>query len=351
MKKLAILFGGISTEHDVSIVSGLSVLKNVNRKKYEVYPIYIDCIGNFYIYNEENNLNKISVGHKVDNIEKIDNIIEYLSNIDVIFPVLHGSYGEDGAIQGLLECINKPYVGCNIFASSVCMDKLYAKVIFERAGIKQSKYEYIKKYNNSYIFVDKYFNETIMDLEEVIKILEKNLKYPMFVKPANSGSSVGISKVKEKDELRKGIEYASEFDRKIIIEEGIVGKEVECAVLGNEDVEASCLGQIIPPEDDFYSYEAKYKNDKAKLVIPLKINIEEEVRKTAIKAFKAVDGKGLSRVDFFVTDNDEIYINEINTMPGFTDISMYSKLWDESGIKYSDLIDKLIDLAFECNKK
>ena len=348
MKKLAILFGGVSTEHDVSIVSGLCVLKNVNKKKYEVYPIYIDCIGNFYEYKEDvDTLEDLKVGYKVDNIEKIDNIIEYLSNMDVVFPVLHGSYGEDGAIQGLLECINKPYVGCNILASSVCMDKLYAKVIFDRAGIKQSKYEYIKKYNDNYIYVDKSFNETIMDIEKVMDVLENSLKYPMFVKPSNSGSSVGISKVKNKDELKNGIEYASKFDRKIIIEEGVVGKEVECAVLGNEAVEASCLGQIIPPENDFYSYEAKYKNDEAKIVIPLKLDIEDEVRKTAIKAFKAVDGKGLSRVDFFVTDEDEIYINEINTMPGFTNISMYSKLWNESGINYSDLIDKLIDLAFE----
>lgn len=348
MKKLAILFGGVSTEHDVSIVSGLCVLKNVNKKKYDVYPIYIDCIGNFYEYKEDvYALEDLKVGYKVDNIEKIDNIIEYLSNMDVVFPVLHGSYGEDGAIQGLLKCINKPYVGCNILASSVCMDKLYAKVIFDRAGIKQSKYEYIKKYNDNYIYVDKSFNETIMGIEKVIDVLENSLKYPMFVKPSNSGSSVGISKVKNKEELKNGIEYASKFDRKIIIEEGIVGKEVECAVLGNEAVEASCLGQIIPPENDFYSYEAKYKNDEAKIVIPLKLDIEDEVRKTAIKAFKAVDGKGLSRVDFFVTDEDEIYINEINTMPGFTNISMYSKLWNESGINYSDLIDKLIDLAFE----
>lgn len=348
MKKLAILFGGVSTEHDVSIVSGLCVLKNVNKKKYDVYPIYIDCIGNFYEYKEDvDALEDLKVGYKVDNIEKIDNIIEYLSNMDVVFPVLHGSYGEDGAIQGLLKCINKPYVGCNILASSVCMDKLYAKVIFDRAGIKQSKYEYIKKYNDNYIYVDKSFNETIMGIEKVIDVLENSLKYPMFVKPSNSGSSVGISKVKNKEELKNGIEYASKFDRKIIIEEGIVGKEVECAVLGNEAVEASCLGQIIPPENDFYSYEAKYKNDEAKIVIPLKLDIEDEVRKTAIKAFKAVDGKGLSRVDFFVTDEDEIYINEINTMPGFTNISMYSKLWNESGINYSDLIDKLIDLAFE----
>ena len=222
MKKLAILFGGVSTEHDVSIVSGLCVLKNVNKKKYDVYPIYIDCIGNFYEYKEDvDALEDLKVGYKVDNIEKIDNIIEYLSNMDVVFPVLHGSYGEDGAIQGLLKCINKPYVGCNILASSVCMDKLYAKVIFDRAGIKQSKYEYIKKYNDNYIYVDKSFNETIMGIEKVIDVLENSLKYPMFVKPSNSGSSVGISKVKNKEELKNGIEYASKFDRKIIIEEGI----------------------------------------------------------------------------------------------------------------------------------
>ena len=349
--KLGIIFGSKSTEHEVSVVSGSSVIKNLNKKKYDIYPIYIDKENEWYeVLDDPKKQDVYKIGELPTNIKAINNVFKYLQNMDCIIPVMHGAYGEDGAMQGLLECINKPYVGCNIFASSVCMDKLYAKVIFEKAGIKQSKYEYIKKHNDNYIFVDKNFNETIMDMENIIEVLENSLKYPMFVKPANSGSSVGISKVKNKDELKNGIEYASKFDRKIIIEEGIFGKEVECAVLGNEDVEASCLGQIIPPEDDFYSYEAKYKNDEAKLVIPLKIDIEDEVRKTAIKAFKAVDGKGLSRVDFFITDDNEIYINEINTMPGFTNISMYSKLWNECGVKYSDLIDRLIDLAYEFKK-
>ena len=345
--KVGVVFGGMSTEHDVSIVSGTSVAKKLNDKKYEVYPIYIDNNGGWHKCLDISK--KYEVGDKIENIEKIENIIEYLKEMDVIFPVLHGLYGEDGTIQGLFELLKKPYVGCKVMGSSIAMDKIYAKIIFDKAKIKQAKYEYVKKDKNEYIYVDKYFNETKKDLKEICKIIEKNIEYPMFIKPSNSGSSVGINKAENIEELGEYIEYASRFDRKIVIEETLVGREIECSVLGNEDVKASCIGEILPAEN-FYTFDAKYKNSESKLNIPAQISkdLTDRVRETAIKAFKAIDGKGFARVDFFVNDKtNEIYINEINTLPGFTEISMYPKLWEQVGVDYSELLDKLINLALE----
>lgn len=344
--KLGIIFGGMSTENEVSVVSASSIIKNIDREKYEVYPIYIDKQGNWYKYDENE---KIEFGEEVLTKGKIDNIIDYLKKLDVLFPVLHGLYGEDGTIQGLFELLKIPYVGCKVLASSVGMDKVYTKIIFERAGIKQAKYEYVRKYRDKYIYIDKSFNEEILDIKEVVNKVEKNLKYPMFIKPSNSGSSVGINKAKTKEELEESIEYASKYDNKILIEEGIVGKEVECAVLGNEEVISSCVGEIASAEE-FYSYDAKYKNEESKTYIPANISEQksEEIRKSAIKAFKAIDGKGLSRVDFFIEkDTQNIYINEINTLPGFTSISMYPKLFEKSGIPYKELLNKIIDLSLE----
>ena len=345
--KVGVVFGGMSTEHDVSIVSGTSVAKKLNDKKYEVYPIYIDNNGGWHKCLDISK--KYEVGDKIENIEKIENIIEYLKEMDVIFPVLHGLYGEDGTIQGLFELLKKPYVGCKVMGSSIAMDKIYAKIIFDKAKIKQAKYEYVKKDKNEYIYVNKDFNETKKDLKEICKIIEKNIEYPMFIKPSNSGSSVGINKAENIEELEEYIEYASRFDRKIVIEETLVGREIECSVLGNEDVKASCIGEILPAEN-FYTFDAKYKNSESKLNIPAQISkdLTDRVRETAIKAFKAIDGKGFSRVDFFVNDKtNEIYINEINTLPGFTEISMYPKLWEQVGVDYSELLDKLINLALE----
>ena len=345
--KVGVVFGGMSTEHDVSIVSGTSVAKKLNDKKYEVYPIYIDNNGGWHKCLDISK--KYEVGDKIENIEKIENIIEYLKEMDVIFPVLHGLYGEDGTIQGLFELLKKPYVGCKVMGSSIAMDKIYAKIIFDKAKIKQAKYEYVKKDKNEYIYVDKDFNETKKDLKEICKIIEKNIEYPMFIKPSNSGSSVGINKAENIEELEEYIEYASRFDRKIVIEETLVGREIECSVLGNEDVKASCIGEILPAEN-FYTFDAKYKDSESKLNIPAQISkdLTDRVRETAIKAFKAIDGKGFARVDFFVNDKtNEIYINEINTLPGFTEISMYPKLWEQVGVDYSELLDKLINLALE----
>ena len=348
--KLAVVFGGMSTEHDVSIVSGMSVIKNLNKEKYEIYPLYIDEGGNWYKYTK--NVNEVEipkVGDKVDSIEELDNPIKYLKNMDCVFPVLHGLYGEDGTIQGLFELIKVPYVGCKVLASSISMDKSYTKVIFEKAGLNQANYVYIRENKGKYIYVDKDFTETVYTLEELADRIDKQQKYPMFVKPSNSGSSVGINKAKTKEELKNAIEYAAKFDKKILVEEGINGREVECAVLGNEDVIAACVGEILSAEE-FYSFDSKYNNSQSLTVIPANLpkEISEEIRKQAVKAFKAVNGSGLSRVDFFVErDTNRIIINEINTMPGFTTISMYPKLFEGIGIEYADLLDKIIELAIK----
>ena len=342
MKKLGVIFGGMSTEDKVSCISGASVIENLNKEKYEVFPIFIDKNGNWFKVEitEENKL-------KMENKKQIENVFIYLKQMDLIFPVLHGLYGEDGTIQGLLELLKVPYVGCGVLASSVGMDKVYTKIIFDKANIKQAKYVYIRGYNDKYIYVDDSFNEKILDLKEILNVVIEKIKFPMFVKPSNSGSSVGISKVNSKEELEKAIIEASKFDKKILIEESIDGREVECAVLGNENVISSCVGEI-KPADEFYSYDAKYKSKESKTLIPAKISAEksEEIRKLAVKAFKAIDGKGLSRVDFFIeNESEKVYINELNTLPGFTNISMYPKLFEQVGINYSDLLDKLINLA------
>ena len=334
--RIGVIFGGMSTENEVSVVSAKSIMENLNKDKYEIFPIYIGKDGTWY-EQKENKQNEI------------ENVIKYLKQLDILFPVLHGLYGEDGTIQGLFELIKKPYVGCGVLASSIGMDKAYTKIIFEKAGLKQAKCEYIRKYKNddNYIYIDKTFDEKNMSLEEITEQIEKNIKYPMFVKPSNSGSSVGINKAKNKDELKNAIKYASEFDTKILIEQGIIGREVECAVSGNEEVIASVVGEVKSAEE-FYSYDAKYNNENSKTEIPAKISEElsDEIRKQAIKAFKAIDGKGLARVDFFIEkETEKIYINEINTMPGFTSISMYPKLFEKAGISYQELLDKLIEMC------
>lgn len=349
--KLGVIFGGMSTENEVSVVSASSILKNLDKEKYEIFPIYIAKDGTWYQYKEQ--IEDRKFGEEVKIKEKIENIMEYLQNLDVLFPVLHGLYGEDGTIQGLLELLKKPYVGCGVLASSVGMDKVYTKIVFERAGLKQAKYEYIRKYKDNYIYIDKNFEEEVLPLDKVVGKIVANLKFPMFVKPSNSGSSVGINRANNQEELKQYIEYAAQFDKKILIEEGIMGKEVECAVLGKEEVIASCVGEIKSAEE-FYSYDAKYKNEESKTNIPANIpeKIANEIRKQAIRAFKCIDGKGLSRVDFFVeNETNKIYINEINTLPGFTSISMYPKLFEASGITYKDLLSKLIELEITSNIK
>lgn len=350
MINLAVIFGGKSTEHDVSITSGTSVIKNLNKQKYNIFPIYIDEEGNWYRYTKNiNEIDIVAVGTKINELEKIENVIEYLKNMDCIFPVLHGLYGEDGTIQGLFELIGIPYVGCGVLSSSISMDKAYTKILFDKANINQADYLYIKKVDNKYVYIDKNFNEMSYEIKELIKMAEEKLKYPMFVKPSNSGSSVGVNKANNSKELQEAIICAEDFDSKILIEQGIDGREIECAVFGKQEIMASCVGEVLSAEE-FYSFDSKYKNSESKTQIPAKIDekISDEIRNLAKKIFKIVDGKGLSRVDFFVERNtNKIYINEINTMPGFTEISMYPKLFEASGIEYTDILDKLIEIAMD----
>ena len=343
--KLGVIFGGMSTENEVSRISGKYILRNLDIKKYEIFPIYIDKKGEWYEYKGK--YNDIEMEKKLANIEKIDNIILYLQKLDVLFPVLHGLYGEDGTIQGVFELLKKPYVGCKVLASSVGMDKVYTKIILEKAGINQTKSRYIRKYKDKYIFIKDNFDEEILQLHDICAKVQEEIKYPMFIKPSNSGSSVGVNKASNIEELKQAIKKAEIYDNKILIEQGIEGKEVECAVLGNEEVVAGEVGEI-KAADEFYSYDAKYNNKESKTVIPADLSKKkiEEIKKIAIKAFKAIDGKGLSRVDFFVENKTgKVYLNEINTMPGFTQISMYPKLMEAYGIQYSELLNKLIKLA------
>lgn len=346
--KVGIIFGGQSTEHDVSVVSGSSVIKNISKEKYEVYPIYISKEGKWYHYAKKlEDIDVLEIEKEPEELEEIDNEFEILKSQDVIFPVMHGTCGEDGSIQGLLNLIQVPYVGCKTLASSLCMNKIYTKIIFEKANIKQAKGVVINVCNNRYFYVDDELNKEEKSFKEICDIVEEKLEYPVFIKPSNYGSSVGVSKAKNIEELEKSIKEAEKFDKEILIEQGIIGREVECAVLGCDDVRASCIGEIMCA-DEFYDYNSKYKNNKSKTVIPADISeeISDKIRKTAIKAFKAVNGTGLARVDFFIEkDTDEVYINEINTMPGFTNISMYPQLWEKCGLQYEKLIDELIKNA------
>ena len=334
MIKLGVIYGGKSTENEVSVKSAKSILDKLDKNNYDIYPIYIDKNGEWF---EEKN----------DQRTKIENIIEYIKKLDRVFPVLHGLYGEDGTIQGMFELFGIKYVGCKVLASSVGMDKVYTKLIFDKAKINQTKYIYIKKNTNgNYTYIDEELNEKNMSVEEITTIAEEKLKYPMFVKPSNSGSSVGVNKSENKEQLIKNIETAAKFDKKVLIEEGIIGKEVECAVLESEDgkIEVTNPGEIIPA-GEYYSFDSKYNDKESKTLNNARISDEqkEEIKSLALKAFKAIDGRGLSRVDFFVEDKTgKIYINEINTMPGFTEISMYPKLFEEYGYSYSELLDKLI---------
>ena len=348
MIKLAVIFGGNSSEHNVSIVSGTSVISNLDKNKYKIYPIYIDRNGKYYKYTRPvEEITPLKINEELNELELIDNIFKYLENIDVVFPVLHGQYGEDGCIQGMLELVGKKYVGCKLLSSAICMDKVYAKVLFKVSGIEVAKSMYIQKNNKDYVYIDDSFNRMIFDDIGLSKEVEDYLKYPVFIKPSNQGSSVGVSKANNKDELIKYIEEAFKYDRKVLIEETIVGREVECAILGNDNLTSSYVGEILSA-GEFYTYDSKYNNIESKTIIPADIdkNIIEKIRLLAIKAYKSCDCSGLARVDFFIEDKtNRIIINEINTMPGFTEISMYPKLMEHLGYNYSNLLDTLIELA------
>lgn len=322
--KIAVIYGGISTEHDVSIKSAKNVINNIDTNKYDVTPILIAKDGSWY-----------------KNGKLLKNIIEELKKVDVVFPILHGKFGEDGTVQGMLEMHKIPYVGCNVLASSICMDKIYTKIILDKAKIKQANYIYIKDEN---IYVDDEFEELELENDRIVELVEKKLGYPVFIKPSRSGSSIGIKKARNAQELIAGIQKAAEFDSKILVEEYVNGRELECAILNGKAIE---VGEIVPG-DDFYSYEAKYNNKESMVIVPaeIKTEIRNKIKYLAEKAFKVVDGTGLARIDFFLEDKtDELYINEINTMPGFTEISMYPKLCEAGNIKYKDLISNLIESA------
>lgn len=344
---VAILVGGPSTEHKISLLSGNSIINAMNNEKYNVHVIGIDHDSRWWYYPKgdflinENSASEISLsndgvevslGKKNGQIILFDNQHDSLSHIDIFFPVLHGHYGEDGIIQGVLQSIGAAYTGAGLMASSVGMDKDLAKRIWREAGIPVA---------DGFVY-QRHMKDQI-DFEEA----EHWLGLPMFVKPANAGSSVGVSKVNDKSSFLKAIDEAFKYDTKVLVEEAIVGKEIECAVLGNENPETSVLGEIIP-QAEFYSYEAKYIDKKgAKMAIPAKISesTTKYIRHLAARAFTTIGCEGLARVDFFLTKDSRIVLNEINTLPGFTSISMYPKLWQATGLGYSDLIDKIIELG------
>ena len=346
---VAVIFGGQSSEHEVSRVSASTIISNLDTEKYYVIPVGITKAGKWMIYNGpvENIKNGewekfgtpavLSPDASQKGLLKTVGGKVKLIPIDLAFPVLHGKYGEDGTIQGLFELAQIPYVGNGVLSSCVSMDKAFTKIIAKNAKIPQAKYVEIHA-------------DDLKRIKTVASKIEKKLRYPCFVKPANAGSSVGITKAHNKEELIEGLKNASVHDSKIVVEKGIIGREIECAVLGNRgNVEASCVGEIFSAAE-FYDYDAKYNNSDSKTVVPADISAEkqDEIRKMAIKVFNAVDGSGLARVDFFIENETEnVIFNELNTLPGFTPISMYSMLWAACGKSTSELIDNLIDLALE----
>lgn len=340
--KLGIIFGGKSLEHEVSVVSASSIIKNLNREKYTVYPIYISKTNEWYEVLDDVKLQKTyNLGEIPKNIKLIDNVIKYLKNMDLIFPIIHGTYGEDGTLQGFLEMFDIPYVGCGILASSICMDKIYTKKILKSAGISVTPDIYIKYDQDEMFYVSDNYNFTKTTLSELDQLIKKGFGYPVFIKPANSGSSIGINKSQNIQELKSALEEALKIDNKILIEKALNVREIECAVL--DDLVAT-PGEIKSAKD-YYSFEAKYQSKTSKTIIPAELNKElmNKIITTAQKAFKVVDAKGMARIDFFLEhETNNIYLNEINTLPGFTEISMYPKMFENMKISFSQLLDLII---------
>jgi D-alanine-D-alanine ligase len=347
--RVAVIFGGRSGEHEVSLVSATSVIQALDRNRYDVVPIGIAPDGRWLssdralaLLKEKRSLHEEPERFLVPepNRQRLVSLegAHADGKIDVIFPVVHGTYGEDGTLQGLLELANIPYVGAGVLGSALGMDKIVQKQLFRQAGLPVARYAW---------FLSSVCRK---HPRRVVAEVEKQLSYPMFVKPANTGSSVGISKSHHRRELVSAIEAASEYDRKVIVEQGIDGiREIECSVLGNDSPEASIPGEIIP-SNEFYDYDAKYVDGKSTAVIPAKLSRSavRRVQELARRAFQALDCAGMARVDFFVTKRaGRIYLNEINTIPGFTSISMYPKLWEASGLSYAMVLDRLIALAIE----
>ncbi len=346
--KVAVLFGGQSSEHEVSCRSALTIIHNMDKERYEQLLVGITKEGRWLLTE---NAGAIEDGSWKDGetemilspdtthkgfIAMKDGKSEVVP-VDVVFPVLHGLYGEDGTVQGVLELARIPYVGCGVVASGVSMDKLFTKIIAASIGVNQAKYEAVRK-------------AELEAMDSVVSRIEKALPYPVFIKPANAGSSCGVSKASDRDELVKGLKLAACHDRKILVEEAIIGREIECAVLGGADPVASGVGEVLPAgEAAFYDYDAKYANAESKTDTHPSFpeGKEDEIRRDAVEIFKAVDGYGLARVDFFLQPDGRVVFNEINTLPGFTSISMYPMLWDAKGLKVNALIDELIELALK----
>ncbi|MGD0339536.1 MAG: D-alanine--D-alanine ligase family protein [Bacteroidota bacterium] len=350
--RVGVIFGGRSGEHEVSLVSATSIIKALDPSKYEIVPIGITKEGKWLSSAEV--LHAMRSGNAGLTLEEKlvlpDPTRKTLVNIsvpagspdeprlDVVFPVIHGTYGEDGTLQGLLELAGIPYVGAGVLASSVGMDKVVQKQLFQHAKIPIASF---------LSFLSSAYQD---NQKKIIRLIEKEIGYPCFVKPANSGSSVGISKSHDRKELLHDIEYGMHYDRKIIVEYAIRNaREIECSVLGNDDPKASVPGEIVP-SNEFYDYDAKYVDGKSVSIIPAKLPkaVVRKIQELAIRAFKVIDCTGMARVDFFVTKRTQkVFMNEINTIPGFTSISMYPKMWEASGISYSQLLDELIRLAIE----
>ena len=344
MKKLLVICGGQSSEHIISRMSCTSVLENIHKELYEITLVGIEKDGTWYLLKQGQK--DLTSTTWLQGSQKVEDIYSLLKQHDVVFPVLHGLYGEDGTVQGLLELANVPYVGCRVLASSVSMDKIYTKKILETVGIPQVKSLYIKKrYDGKLVVVDSKFNEST----DIMTIVKQQLGLPCFIKASRSGSSVGCYRCDNSDELMIKLNEAAKYDRHIVVEECIDCIELETAVLGNDDVIVSRVGQIMP-HGEFYTFESKYEDEESKTCIPALVDekIQEQIRAYAIKVFKAIDGHGFSRVDFFLDKKtNQIYLNEINTIPGFTKISMYPQLMDDFGISYGELLDRLIALAMQ----
>ena len=356
MKSLSvcILFGGVSPEHEVSLRSAESVLNNIDESKYNVFPVGITKEGKWILYGGKD-YSDLPSGRWLTHPDNRQAAISPIrgqglltfegdcvvrQQIDVVFPVLHGENGEDGTIQGLLQRAGIPYVGPHVAASAVAMDKTLTKLVVDQAGITQAAWNLVRR------------SDMGSRMEGTLDALEARFAYPMFVKPAGTGSSVGVSKATEREDLKKALLEAGKYDDKVLVEEFIRGREIEVAVMGNESPVASVCGEI-DSGADFYDYDAKYITDTSVSYIPARIpeDVAETVRDTAVKVYKAIGCQGLSRVDFFVTwQENRVVFNEINTIPGFTSISMYPKLFGASGVPYSQLIDKLLELALEASK-
>lgn len=352
---LAVIYGGRSGEHQVSIESAASVINYINKSKYNIIPVYITIEGDWYWPVNPD----LARNQNIDEIDKKAKKVAILPSpsvkglkvlatdevvqLDAVFPVMHGTFGEDGTIQGLLELASIPYVGAGVLASSVGMDKLLVKAVYEKHQLPQAKY---LGFYRSQI-------ETEASLKSVIKSISDEIGFPCFIKPANLGSSVGISKAKNASQLEEGLKFAAKFDSKIVVEEFIDGREIELSVLGNLDPKVSVPGEIVPC-NEFYDYNAKYVDDKSELIIPAELPEQtiSDLQRLAVKAYEVIDCRGLARVDFFVTKKEgKVLINEINTLPGFTKISMYPKLWEASGLSYEELLDQVVELAFENYKE